>query len=152
MCHLHSAFIMVELLKKKGSGGGGSGTQGASALSFTVEEKQFRAISANIPTEEAHFFRSKSEQQIHQVQEHGLTVKESDLVDTLQRAAQDLTAGERYEMALRVYKMLLPYYELQLNWIVLFIFIHSFLGLFSYFFFYATIFVIILVRKRCNTI
>lgn len=41
---------------------------------------------------------------------------ELDLLGALETAAQYFTSAERYEMALQVYKMAIPYYERRQDW------------------------------------
>lgn len=122
MCQIHMAAIASELLRRKRQAGTGMGagtgsvrtsfSADAGAQPFYIEPSHFALISPNIAHEEALYFGNQTQFGLEQCS----SFNELDLLSSLDYAAQYFTAADRFEMALQVHKMILPYYERQQNY------------------------------------
>ena len=112
MCQIHMAAIVSELLRRKRQQASKHSSSAADSQPFYIEPSHFALISPNIALEEAPYFG----QQVQFGLEQCSSFNELDLLTALEVAAQYFNSAERYEMALQVYKMTLPYYERRQDW------------------------------------
>ena len=113
MCQIHMAAIVSELLRRKRQQASkDSCSSAADSQPFYIEPSHFALISPNIVHEEALYFGQQVQFGIEQCS----SFSELDLLTALEDAAQYFNSADRFEMALQVYKMTLPYYERRQDW------------------------------------